>query len=182
MSYKHCFTPAWTLFCRTECKIHRQVINTKSSQKGVTLWYSRLRIQHCHYSAPGHCCGTHLTPCPGTSTCWEGRQKFNNKISQNFHSLAKTLVRGPNPQAYFWPHKPQGPPHIPRAWTLSRNASPPNPFLSWFSTTWPPQKVLPVCTASCFCWLFQMIKNLIENRVMVFTTLYLLLTINYYQK
>ena len=40
----------------------------------------RLRIQHCHCSSLGHCCGTGLIPGPGTSTCDEGLKKSNEEL------------------------------------------------------------------------------------------------------
>ena len=38
---------------------------------GVLWWHSRLRIQHCHSSSSGHCCGAGMIPGPGTSM-WHG--------------------------------------------------------------------------------------------------------------
>ena len=42
----------------------------------VSLWYSRLSIQHCHCSSLGRCCGMGSIPGPGTAICqWGGDQK-----------------------------------------------------------------------------------------------------------
>ena len=42
---------------------------------GVLLRCNRLRIQCCHYSSLGHCCGAGLIPGPGIPTCHEHGQK-----------------------------------------------------------------------------------------------------------
>ena len=42
---------------------------------GVPLWHSRLRIQHCHCSNSGHCCGMGLLPGMETSPCHGCGQK-----------------------------------------------------------------------------------------------------------
>ena len=36
---------------------------------GVLQWPNGLRIQHCHCSSSGHCCGVGLIPGPGASAC-----------------------------------------------------------------------------------------------------------------
>ena len=36
--------------------MNRQKEKASKQSQGVLLWCSRLRIQHCHYNGPGHCC------------------------------------------------------------------------------------------------------------------------------
>ena len=36
---------------------------------GVPLWFSWLRIPHCHCCGLGHCCSAGLIPGPETYTC-----------------------------------------------------------------------------------------------------------------
>ena len=48
-------------------------------RRGVALWHSRLRSQHCHWSSSGHCCCSHSIPGPGTST---GSAKINKYIDR----------------------------------------------------------------------------------------------------
>ena len=43
--------------------------------KKELLWLSGLRIQHCHWSSLGRCCGAGSIPAPGTSTCHGHGQK-----------------------------------------------------------------------------------------------------------
>ena len=42
---------------------------------GVPVGFSGLRIQCCHCSGLGHCCGAGWIPGPGTSVCCGGGQK-----------------------------------------------------------------------------------------------------------
>ena len=44
---------------------------------GVSLWSRRLRIQHCHCCGLDPCCGTSLSPSPGTSTCCAAKTEQN---------------------------------------------------------------------------------------------------------
>lgn len=37
---------------------------------GIPLWQSRFKIQHCHCSSPGSCCGKALIPGSRTSLCY----------------------------------------------------------------------------------------------------------------
>ena len=46
---------------------------------GVLLWHSGLRIQHCHCSSLGRCCGMSLVPGPSTSSCLTHSQKIKIK-------------------------------------------------------------------------------------------------------
>ena len=49
------------------------------TNQGIPWWLIRLRIQHCHYSSSGQCCGSGSIPGRRTSTC-RGR---GQKISPN---------------------------------------------------------------------------------------------------
>ena len=54
---------------------------TLKSNKWVLLWCNGLRIQHCHCSSFGHCCGANWVPGLGTSASWRCGQKIKNKIN-----------------------------------------------------------------------------------------------------
>ena len=48
------------------------------------LWLSRLRIQFCHCSGSGGCCGTGSSPGPGTFTCHGcGQKNVKEEIISN---------------------------------------------------------------------------------------------------
>ena len=49
--------------------------DSNNMKKGVPLWCSRLRIQHCYCSSSSHCYGSGSIPDPGTSTCCRCSQK-----------------------------------------------------------------------------------------------------------
>lgn len=49
-----------------------------NTSHGVLLWHRGLRVQHCHYSGLGHCCGMSSVFHLGTSTC-HGPKKQNQK-------------------------------------------------------------------------------------------------------
>ena len=49
----------------------------------VLLWWSRLRIQHCHCSSLGHCRGLGSIPGPGTFKCHRHSQKKKKKRKRN---------------------------------------------------------------------------------------------------
>ena len=55
-----------------------------SCNVGVSLWYSGLKIWHCHCSSLGPCCGVALIPGPGTSICHRsGKKEKTNKQTKN---------------------------------------------------------------------------------------------------
>lgn len=41
----------------------------KKAKWGFPLWWSRLRIPHCHCSSLSHCCGVSSVLAPGTFAC-----------------------------------------------------------------------------------------------------------------
>ena len=51
----------------------------KIYQLGTLLWFSGLRIWHCHCNSLGFCCGLSTVPGPGTSTCWGHSQNKQTK-------------------------------------------------------------------------------------------------------
>ena len=51
----------------------------KENNKGIPLWHSRLKIQHCHCSSSDHCCGVRLISGLGTFACHRGGQKKKKK-------------------------------------------------------------------------------------------------------
>lgn len=117
IEYKHYFILAWTqLYCKKECNIHRQVINTKSSQ--------------------------------------------------SFHFLSNTS-EDQILNTYIWPDRLQGPAQFLSAWTPLQGLKP-LPFSQLLSLRTASQRVLPCSIFSHFNWIFQTIKNLMENRVMGF--------------
>ena len=50
---------------------------TNKLYKGVLSWHSKLRIQQCHYSVLGPCCG--VDPIPGLGAAARNRNKKYNK-------------------------------------------------------------------------------------------------------
>ena len=50
-------------------------IAIKKKKSGILSWGSRLRIQQCHCSSLGHCCGVGSIPGLGTCTWHRGSQK-----------------------------------------------------------------------------------------------------------
>ena len=57
----------------------------KNLTVGVLLWCSGLRIQHCHCSSWGCCCGTGSVSGPGTCMCHRHGQKQFSQWSRNGH-------------------------------------------------------------------------------------------------
>ena len=53
--------------------------NCNVSIKGVPLWLSRLKIQHCHCCDSGYCCGVGSVPGPRTSAYCGYSQKEEKK-------------------------------------------------------------------------------------------------------
>ena len=47
----------------------------KFLERGVPRWHRKFRIQHCHCSGSGHCCGMGSVPGPGISACCRCSQK-----------------------------------------------------------------------------------------------------------
>ena len=47
---------------------------------GVVLWHCRLRIQHCHCSGVGHCCGSGSVPSLGISHAAGAAKKKKKKM------------------------------------------------------------------------------------------------------
>ena len=62
----------------TSVNIH-YTINKKDSMEEVPLWLSGLRIQHCHCSRWGGCCGTGSIPGLRTSMCYRYSKKKKKK-------------------------------------------------------------------------------------------------------
>ena len=48
----------------------------KKPANGVRLCFSGIRVQFCHCSGSDRCCGSHLIPGLGTSTCLQCRQNM----------------------------------------------------------------------------------------------------------
>ena len=69
---------------RTQDKSQRLVLlHHKGDILGDPVWLSRLRVQHCHFSSLGCCCGAGLIPGLGISTCHRcGQKKKSGKSSQ----------------------------------------------------------------------------------------------------
>ena len=62
---------------------HKQHVSHEGEEhtiKGISAWFSGLRIQCCHCCSSGHCCGGGFIPGLGTSTCHRyGKNKIKNK-------------------------------------------------------------------------------------------------------
>ena len=69
--------------------------------QGVPLWCSWLRIQCCHCSGSGHCCGTGVILGPGTFMCCRLGQKTQKKTqyaissTQNKYMALQEFQREP---------------------------------------------------------------------------------------
>ena len=75
------------LKCKEICKIFSNFYLTiiiKKGIAGVLLWYSRLRIQHCHCCGLGHCYGACLIPGLGTLTGCGHSQKKKKKEEEKY--------------------------------------------------------------------------------------------------
>ena len=73
--------------CADACQVKRQKtkLNTKTMYKGVPWWLSGLTIWCYHYCGLGHCCGSSMTPGPGSHTCHRCSQKKKKKIMYKNH-------------------------------------------------------------------------------------------------
>ena len=78
----------------------------KRCTSGVPLWYSWLRIWHCHCSGPGRCCGTGSISGQRISTCHRQGQK-----KKEMHLISLPFkhpeVTSENDSLFVWPRKPQ---------------------------------------------------------------------------
>ena len=72
------------------------IVSIEKYTEGVPLWHSRLRIQHCHHSGLGCCCGAGLIPGLWTSTCCRHGQNFFliKKMKNVLKNLNKSLING----------------------------------------------------------------------------------------
>ena len=69
---------------------------TLKNLQGFPCWPNRLRIQHCHCSSSGHCCGTGLIPGQGTSACCRRGQKKPKQQQQQKrtpHNSSPTIAQ-----------------------------------------------------------------------------------------
>ena len=72
-----------------ECKLVEPLELVMEVPQRVALWCSRLKIQYCHCSSLGHCCGTGSFTVSGTSTCHgygHTYQKQNKTKQKNLKS------------------------------------------------------------------------------------------------
>ena len=61
-------------------KTNVRILIEKFFVNGVPMWLSRLRVQCCHYSESGWCCGMDSSPGLETSICFDSSQKKKKSL------------------------------------------------------------------------------------------------------